>query len=138
MRSGWPSFLLPLIGVASRPLPAQQRASDVASSAAFDLTSELLTSGTQLEPLVVRGTVRLAVKAAGLDAARVSGTPMRARLRSLLPNELERRGVPEASALCARVERSLASAEVRSAADGADRAAAIFERLGEFGGACFR
>ena len=101
----------------------------MANSPAFELTAELLGAATDLDALVARGTVRLALKSAGLDPS-ASPTQMCAVLRSVLPDELDRRGVADAKALCTRIEQRVAAAGLAAGSDGADRAASIFERFG--------
>ena len=63
------------------------------SSPVFDKTCEEIEQRTSLERIEVRGTVRIGLKAAGLDAIGVYGAQMAVMLRKLLPKELEARGV---------------------------------------------
>jgi hypothetical protein len=78
-----------------------------------------------------RGTVRLALEAAGLETATVSPRQMLVVLKSVMPGELKKRGIEDADTVCQRRGETLAAAALSSAADdGADRAAAIFVRLG--------
>lgn len=103
----------------------------MADNAVFDFTADRLQEATALDKLAARGTVRLALKAAGLDAGAVDTRQMLVVLRSVLPAELAKRGVDDAEAVCQRLGESLAKARLASgSADGADRAAAIFARLG--------
>lgn len=100
------------------------------SAPAFELTAELLIAATGIDALAVRGTVRLALKSAGLDPAGITPAQMGVVLRSVLPAELTRRGVADAEAICSRIGERLARAGLAGGADVTDRAAAIFERLG--------
>jgi len=103
----------------------------VADNGVFDFTAERLEEATPLDKLAARGTVRLALKAAGLDPASVSTRQMLVVLKSVMPGELKKRGVEDADPVCQRLGEALAKAGLSSdAADGADRAAAIFARLG--------
>lgn len=103
----------------------------MAESSIFDFTADRLQEATSLDKLAVRGTVRLALKAAGLDPAAVTTRQMLVVLKSVLPGELRKRGVEDPDAVCQRAGEALAGAGLSSdAADGADRAAAIFARLG--------
>jgi hypothetical protein len=103
----------------------------VADNGIFDFTAERLQETTSLDKLAARGTVRLALKAAGLDACSVTTRQMLVVLESVLPGELAKRGVEDGEAVCQRAGEALAVAGLSSdAGDGADRAAAIFARLG--------
>ncbi len=72
-------------------------------SAAFDFASRELSDETDLEPIEARGTLRIALKAAGLEASSVTPEQMSVVLRRVMPAELEKRGVPGADALCERL-----------------------------------
>lgn len=104
----------------------------MADNDVFDFTAERLEEATALDKLAARGTVRLALKAAGLDPAAVSTRQMLVVLKSVMPGELKKRGVEDAGPVCQRLGEALAKAGLSSgdAGDGADRAAAIFARLG--------
>lgn len=103
----------------------------MADPTVFDFTAERLEESTSLDKLAARGTVRLALKAAGLDPGAVGSRQMLVVLKSVMPDELQRRGVDDAVAVCQRIGEALAKAGLSAdAGDGADRAAAIFARLG--------
>ena len=103
----------------------------MADNAVFDYTAAQIEERTSLDKLAARGTVRLALKAAGLDPGAVTTRQMLVVLKSVLPGELTRRGIEQAEQVCQRTGEALAGAGLSSdAADGADRAAAIFARLG--------
>jgi hypothetical protein len=103
----------------------------VADNHVFDFTAERLEEATSLDKLAARGTVRLALKAAGLDPAVVSTRQMLVVLKSVLPGALQKRGVEDAGDVCQRLGEALAKAGLSSeGAEGADRAATIFARLG--------
>lgn len=67
----------------------------------FAWTCEALEQVTSLDRLAARGTVRLALKKAGLDAARVRPEEIRVVLERILPAELEACGVGDARKICA-------------------------------------
>ena len=103
----------------------------MADPSVFDFTAERLERSTSLDKLAARGTVRLALKAAGLDTGAVDSRQMLVVLKSVMPDELQRRGVDDAAGVCQRIGEALAKASLSAeASDGADRAAAIFARLG--------
>jgi hypothetical protein len=99
----------------------------MADSAAFELACELLERDTPFDRLAARGTVRLALKEAGLDARTVSPAEMSVVAGSVLPRELESRGVDDPDAVCAALEAKLAGMETTEAVD---TPAAVFARLG--------
>ncbi len=103
----------------------------MADASVFDFTADRIEQSTALDKLAARGTVRLALKAAGLDPGAVDSRQMLVVLKSVLPGELHRRGVGDAAEVCQRIGEALAKAGLSAdASDGADRAAAIFARLG--------
>ena len=68
------------------------------SASIFDFVSDELERLTRLEKLEARGTVRLALKAAGLDVRTVTTPQMVATLQKVMPNEIRARGVENARA----------------------------------------
>jgi hypothetical protein len=98
----------------------------MSTAAAFDHVCEGLERRTSLDRLQCRGTVRLALKEAGLDAGRVRPAEMAVVLERLLPDALRSRGVEEPEALCRELAGGLAALP---AAAGADTPEAIFRRL---------
>ena len=99
----------------------------MASSAAFEHVCEGLESLTSLDRLQCRGTVRLALKDAGLDPANVQPREMIVVLQRVLPSALRARSVEGADALCEQIARGLTSLASGAQTDTPD---AIFQRLG--------
>jgi len=99
----------------------------VADSPCFDRACEVLERETSLDRLEARGTVRLALKAAGLDSRRTTPDQMAVVVDKLLPAELKARGVEDAESACAALRRSLATMQ---RTDTADTPEAVFARLG--------
>jgi hypothetical protein len=99
----------------------------MAESAVFDFVCDKLEQGTALDRLAVRGTVRIALKQAGLEARTVSVQQMGVVLERLLPAELGTRGVEGGDAICARIRSGLASVATKDTGDTPD---AVFQRLG--------
>jgi len=100
----------------------------MAEAAPFDWLCSQLEARTELSLLEVRGTVRLALKSSGLDAASVRAEELAVVLERIVPNELQTRGVDDSDGLASELarlirEKSFAGDE----ADGPDR---VFERLG--------
>ena len=98
----------------------------MADSPSFELACEVLERSTSLDRLEARGTIRLALKTAGLDARDVTAAQMGAVVDKLLPGELKARGVVNGDAVCAEIEAGLRG--IRSSAV-ADTPEAIFARL---------
>ena len=97
----------------------------------FDLAAEKLETRTEMDRLAARGTLRIALKQAGLDADKLTVTQLRAVFEKLMPKELEARGVSDATATC-----RAAMNEIANSADSIGIAATsspddVFKRLGE-------
>ncbi len=93
----------------------------------FEFVAGEIERRSALATLEARGTVRLALKRAGLDASSVSSAQMAVVLEQVLPGEMRSRGVAGSADLC----RAIASALRASHPDGAgaDSPEAIFRRL---------
>ena len=80
-----------------------------------------------MDRLAARGTIRIALKQAGLDARTVTPDQMRVAASRVLPTELKTRGVPDPAA----VEKAILSALQGLRDDGAaESPEAVFARLG--------
>lgn len=101
----------------------------MADAAAFDWVCTRLEQETSLDRLEARGTVRLALKGAGLEAKTVTPDQMKVVIEKVMAAELSARGVQDAAGLCSRLASGLASASLAS--DGArETPDAVFSRLG--------
>jgi len=99
----------------------------MADSSCFELACEVLERGTSLDRLEARGTIRLALKAAGLDARNLTPEQMGVVVEKLLPGELKSRAVKNGDAVCAELKKRLAG---MSRSDVAETPEAVFARLG--------
>jgi hypothetical protein len=72
----------------------------MADSKAFEWLCENLEQTTHLDRLEARGTVRLAMKGAGLEPKQVGRDQLQVVLEKLMPSELEGRGVEGSDAVC--------------------------------------
>jgi hypothetical protein len=99
----------------------------MADSAVFDFVCDKLEQATQMDRLAVRGTVRIALKQAGLEARAVTAQQMGVVLERLLPAELASRGVDGGEALCTKIRSGLSGVAASSQVDTPD---AVFQRLG--------
>ena len=92
----------------------------------FAVVCEMLEGRTRLDRLQARGTVRLALKEAGIDPAAVTPREMIVVLEKILPGELRARGVASPESLCRELATSLATLPREEGAETPDR---IFARL---------
>ena len=100
----------------------------MATSPAFDFICAELEARTPLSQLEARGTVRIALKSAGLQASNVDTHQMCVVLAKVLPAELDQPAVPRAAELCEELARDLSEQsleEVRSPTPDS-----VFKRLG--------
>ena len=99
----------------------------MADSPVFDLVCTKLEALTDLDRLAARGTVRLALKQAGLEARTVTGDQMGVVLDKVLPSELVARGIEGGEAMCVEIASGLAGMDSFAEAETPD---AVFKRLG--------
>jgi hypothetical protein len=99
----------------------------MADLTAFEHACERLEQRTELSRLEARGTLRIALKEAGLDPASVKVAELCVVARMVLPNELAARGIADAESICERLRSELA--EIQDSA-GIDTPEAVFARLG--------
>jgi hypothetical protein len=101
-----------------------------ADSPVFERTCQELEQRTNLDRLEVRGTVRIGLKAAGLDGYSVDAAQMVVILRKVLPTELEIRGIGDTAAVCEEVVTAIEGIAFEAPADRAGAAAATMSRFG--------
>jgi len=99
----------------------------MADSKAFAVVCEQLEQSSTLDRLEARGTVRLALKQAGLEAGSVMPSQLAVVVEKILPGELGARGVENATAVCSQLA-SLLKAMPDEA--GGESPEAVFKRLG--------
>jgi hypothetical protein len=99
----------------------------MADTEAFDFVCSQLESRTALDRLAARGTVRIALKQAGLDPRSVTPEQMAVVMEKVMPNELASRGVQGGAGICSEI-----AAKVRrlTMGFGPDTPDAVFRRLG--------
>jgi hypothetical protein len=96
----------------------------------FDIAAERLEESSDMDRLAARGTLRLAVKDAGLDVQNLTIPQLQAVFEKLMPRELEARGVTDAAATCKAVMNDIASAASTADLTASSSPDEIFERLG--------
>jgi hypothetical protein len=102
----------------------------MADSAAFGWICDELERSTSLDRLEARGTMRLALKQAGLEARSVSGEPIAVVVEQLLADELRCRAVEEPEATCSALVSRLREQGPASDEDAAEAPEDVFRRLG--------
>jgi len=99
----------------------------MAEAPAFDFLCSAIERQTNLDRLEARGTVRIALKRAGLDPETVTPEQMKVVVEKLLEAELGARGVSDAGTVCAEIREGLSGVE---SSGGKTSPEAVFERLG--------
>lgn len=75
----------------------------------FALVADRLETLTELDRLEARGTLRIALKKAGVDAKKFTVAELEAVFAKIMPDALVQCGVPNAAEVCGRVLASLPS-----------------------------
>jgi hypothetical protein len=100
----------------------------VADSAVFEWVCDQLIERSTLDRLESRGTVRIALKQAGLEARNVTASQMRVILQKVLAQELLDRDVADGEAICAAMAAGIVGARLDE--DTGDSPDEVFRRLG--------
>ena len=100
----------------------------MAESPVFTATCNELDQRTSLSGLEARGTIRIALKSAGLEAKSVTVDQMNVVLEQVLPKELALRGVDDTDDVCQSIASSIQNV-VQGSSDG-ETPDTVFERLG--------
>jgi hypothetical protein len=99
----------------------------MADSAAFTYVCEHLEANTTLDRLEARGTVRISLKEAGLEANNVAPDELKVVVQKILPEQLDSRGIDGCAMICSELEAGLSNLD---AGDLGDSPVAVFARLG--------
>ncbi len=99
----------------------------MADSAAFEAACACLEQSGSLDRLASRGTIRLMLKEAGLEAKTVTPRELEVVVTKMLHGELVARGIDTPDALCIQMVKTLKG--LGGAANGTDTPEAIFARL---------
>lgn len=99
----------------------------MADSEAFDFVCNQIEARSSLDRLAARGTVRIALKQAGLDPRSVTPEQIAVVVERVLSAELASRGIAQGAALCSDI-----ATRVRALATSGDKDTpdAVFRRLG--------
>jgi hypothetical protein len=96
----------------------------------FDWVADALERRTELTRLEARGTVRIALRDAGLEPATVTPRQMEVTLTQVLPGLLARRGVEGHEALCSDMVLAFREFTHQSSVLPTESAYDVFRRLG--------
>lgn len=96
----------------------------------FEWVCDEIERSTSLDGPVVRGTVRLALKEAGLNPDSVDPAGMGVVIDKVLPAELSAHGIDGIDELCARLGHAVATYAFSVPRDRAGGAASVLARLG--------
>jgi hypothetical protein len=102
----------------------------MARSPVFERTCEELEQRTSLDRLASRGTVRIALRVAGLDPESVDAAQMAVVLGRVLSQELEGRGVAEVERICSEIAAVISAQTFEVPSDRAGAAAKAIARFG--------
>ncbi len=103
----------------------------MAESQAFEQVCQALEDASSLSRLEARGTMRLALKEAGLDVNAVTLAELEVVIERVLPVELESRGIANASSVCESLRSAIDAGASPSSVK--DRPDAVFQRMGKIG-----
>ncbi len=98
------------------------------SASVFDHVADQIIKHTSLAKLEARGTLRIAVREAGLDARSITAGEMAVVLQRVMPKEFDARGIEDASGICEQIVASLADGDFEEASG--ESPEAVFARLG--------
>lgn len=102
----------------------------MSESRVFEWLSDELERRTPLSRIEARGTIRLALKDAGLDAATVTPAQLGVVVAKLLPEALMKRRVPDSSELCDELLDALRAYASKLPTVTEDTAYDVFRRIG--------
>ena len=100
----------------------------MSESTPFEFVCSEIESATSLTSLEARGTVRIALKAAGIEARTATPAQLKVILEKLIPGELKKRGCEDAEGLCKGINTKLVGQKFDSV--GTESPEAVFARLG--------
>ena len=101
----------------------------MADSPIFDWICRELEQRTEFSGIETRGTVRIALKKSGLEAATITAAQMQVVVKRVLPEELRRRGQDDGQAVCDGIASRLKDQNLERG-DDEKSPEAVFARLG--------
>ena len=95
----------------------------------FEFVADALEQRTDLDKLEARGTVRLALKEAGLDARTVTVEQIQVMLEKVMPNEIRSRGVDDPDGVCTGIVTALKESDLKTDAGESESPESVFRRI---------
>jgi len=99
------------------------------AKSAFEVCCEALEGVTTLTGLESRGTIRIALKKAGLEPARARHDEIRRALPHVLPPELGLRGIETPDDVCRKIDALLERAKLEESDSPGDATEEVFDRM---------
>jgi hypothetical protein len=99
------------------------------SESLFEFVAAELKKRTELEDLEARGTIRLALKSAGLTARETTPEQMAVVIEQVLPRELRVRGVDDPESVCGELSLAVKGFEVEGGESTGTSPEDVFRRL---------
>jgi hypothetical protein len=100
----------------------------MSESTPFEFVCAEIERATSLTSLEARGTVRIALKTAGIEARTATPAQLKVILEKLIPGELKKRGCEDAEGVCRGINTKLAGQKFDAV--GTESPEAVFARLG--------
>ena len=97
----------------------------------FDFAADRLEHHAGLDRLEARGTLRIALKIAGLEPKSLTGAQLQVVFQQVMPGELDSRGVSDLQDVCVAVLADLADARDAAVDASATSPDEIFRRLAD-------
>ena len=100
------------------------------STELFDCAAEKLEALTDFDRLEARGTLRIALKEAGLDGKNLTMIQLETVFSKVMPQQLELRAIDDSESVCSAVIKEVRRAGIASGESAAASSDEVFGRLG--------
>jgi hypothetical protein len=97
----------------------------------FDYAAQKLEALTGLDRLEARGTLRIGLKEAGLDAKQLTLPQLQVLFDKVMPQQLELRAIDDAKSVCSAIIKEVRSADLTNDAPAFASCDEVFDRLAE-------
>ncbi len=101
------------------------------ADALFDLAADSLERHSSFDRLEARGTLRIALKSAGLEPKNLTGAQLQVVFEKVMPGELDSRGIGDMQDVCAAVLTDLGNTGGVALDTGSANPDEIFRRLAD-------